>query len=150
MNIHKKYKSKERLFEVFAKVCHIRLNEAMLSDVKRRDIIDDFVLYVANELNLENNIPNIVISDDEFEAENMKSFGKYTPELNEIRIVIINRNLADILRTLAHELVHCKQRIENKLNDDSNITGSSEENEANAIAGILMRNYGKINPSIFE
>ena len=150
MNVYKKYKSKERLFEVFTKVCDFKLNEAILSDVKRRDIIDDFVLYAANELNLGNDVPDIVISDDESEAENMKSFGKYTPDLNEIRIVIINRNLADVLRTLAHELVHCKQRIDNKLNNDSNITGSSEENEANAIAGILMRNYGKINPSIFE
>lgn len=150
MKIRDKYKSKERLLEVFTKVCGVKLNEEKLSEDKKRDIINDFVLYAANELKLDDNIPNIVISDDEFEAENMKSFGKYTPELNEIRIVIINRNLADILRTLGHELTHCKQKFDNKLNNDSNTTGSQEENEANAIAGILMRNYGKINPSIFE
>ena len=80
----------------------------------------------------------------------MRSFGGYIPSKKEIYIVIANRNLADILRTLAHELVHWKQDLEGRLNENSGQTGSDEENEANSIAGIVLRNYGKKNPIIYE
>jgi Zn-dependent peptidase ImmA (M78 family) len=80
----------------------------------------------------------------------MKSFGKYTPETGEIRVVATNRNLADILRTLAHEMVHYKQHLDGKLNVDSNDDGSEAENEANAQAAIIMRKFGRENPIIFE
>jgi len=36
------------------------------------------------------------------------------------------------------------------LNDNSNETGSDQENESNALAGVLMRKFGKIQPKIFE
>ena len=80
----------------------------------------------------------------------MKSFAGYNPNTKAIILVISNRNLADILRSLAHEMVHHLQNIENRLNNKSGETGSEEENEANSKAGVLMRNYGKINPKIFE
>jgi len=38
----------------------------------------------------------------------------------------------------------------NKLDVSSGQTGSPVENEANALAGVLMRNYGQKNPMIFE
>jgi Zn-dependent peptidase ImmA (M78 family) len=91
-----------------------------------------------------------MLSDDEKEAQTMHSFGKYTPEVKEIRVVIANRNLADILRTLAHELVHYWQYLKGELKTDSNNTGSKHENEANALAGALMREFGKMNSIIFE
>jgi hypothetical protein len=62
----------------------------------------------------------------------------------------VNRNLADILRTLGHELVHHKQNLDGKINAQSGITGSDEENEANAKAGVLLRKFGKINDDIYE
>ena len=96
------------------------------------------------------NKPNVVISQDESEAANMASFGKYTPETGEIRVVGTNRNLADILRTLAHEMVHFKQHSDGKLHADSNNDGSEVENEANAKAAVIMREFGKANPIIFE
>ena len=65
-----------------------------------------------------------------------------------------NRNLADALRTLAHELVHYKQKQEGRLElnnaDKSGADGSSIENEANAVAGVILRKYGKLNPDIYQ
>lgn len=94
-------------------------------------------------------MPKITLSYDEEEAQKMKSFGKFTPMTNELRVVAINRNLADILRTIAHELVHNKQKKDGTLNPESNKTGSSSENDANDIAGVIMREYGQKNPIIF-
>ena len=58
--------------------------------------------------------------------------------------------MADVLRTLAHELVHHKQNEMGKLKIDSGKAGSDIENEANAKAGILMRDFGKEREEIFE
>lgn len=142
------YRSRERLFEVMKRVNN--LDEQLLPAEKKNEIIDEFVGFVENELALGSDMPNIVISYDDKEAESMKSFGKYTPQDSDLRVVAANRNLADVLRTLAHELVHRKQEKEGKLDANSNETGSEVENEANALAGVLMRNFGMQNPIIFE
>lgn len=78
------------------------------------------------------------------------SFGRYVNETNTVELVITNRHPIDILRTLAHELVHHKQREEGRIKHDSGETGSPEENEANAVAGIIMRNYDDANPEAFN
>jgi hypothetical protein len=63
-----------------------------------------------------------------------------------VTIVVADRHQMDIMRTLAHELVHCKQMTTHTPCGD---TGSKDENEANALAGILMREWGQQNPDLF-
>ncbi len=58
--------------------------------------------------------------------------------------------MADILRTLAHELIHRKQDEDGRLDPNSGETGSEIENEANAQAGILLRKFGEQNNNIYE
>ena len=139
--------SKNRLFDMMRKVN--QLNENIFRGDDRIDIINEFAEYVKNEIDLDK-VPEIKFIDEDGAAAKMKSFAGYNPGNSTITLVISNRNLADILRSLAHELVHHLQNIENRLNNKSGETGSNEENEANSKAGILMRNYGKINPKIFE
>lgn len=127
-----------------------KLDEQLLPAEQKQEVINEFIAFAKEKLDLGDSMPNIKISYDEKEAPGMKSFGKYTPETNELLVVAINRNLADVLRTLAHELVHDKQRKSGALNKDSNTTGSEQENEANALAGVLMREFGQKNPIIFE
>lgn len=78
------------------------------------------------------------------------SFGRYVNDTNTVELVITNRHPIDILRTLAHELVHHKQREEGRIKHDSGETGSEEENEANAVAGVIMRNFDDANPEAFD
>jgi hypothetical protein len=57
----------------------------------------------------------------------------------------------DVCRTLAHELVHYSQDLKKGLEDeDAGSTGSPQENEANAEAAIIMRNWGKKHPDYFD
>jgi hypothetical protein len=148
MKVFNSYGTKERLFEMMKRVNN--LNEALLPKEKKIEVINDFVKFAGEKLGFGDNLPKIILSDNEKEAETMHSFGKYTPQIEELRVVIANRNLADILRTLAHELVHHKQSLDGKLKPDSNETGSPDENEANSLAGVLLREYGQNNPIIFE
>lgn len=150
MRINSSYGSKERLFEVFQKVNSIVLNETKLIKENKEEIISNFLIFLDGKLDLNGDLPKIELCYDENKAQTMKSFGGYVPELNKILVVMANRNLADILRTIAHEMVHHKQNKNNKINDNSGETGSDIENEANSLAGIYMREYGKNNPNIFE
>ena len=149
MKVFNSYGTPERLFEMMKRVNN--LNESILSTEKKNEVIKELIAFVMEKLGLsKDQMPNIVISYDENEAAGMHSFGKYTPETNELRVVAVNRNLADVLRTLAHELIHHMQRLKGVLGQDSNDTGSEHENEANALAGVYMREFGAKNPIIFE
>jgi hypothetical protein len=56
--------------------------------------------------------------------------------------------MADICRTVSHELVHLSQKQKGQPLDGT--TGSDTENEANSKAGQIMRKFAQINPMIFE
>lgn len=78
------------------------------------------------------------------------TFGKFVNEENRIYLALEDRHPLDILRTLAHELVHFKQGTEHKLDPNSGRTGSPQENEAHMLAGIVMRYFGKAHPEYFN
>jgi hypothetical protein len=91
-----------------------------------------------------------LVKDNEF-ATTFKSFGGFDPVSNDVYVYVSNRSVPDILRTLAHELVHLKQRQGGYIGGPENgATGSDVENEANAAAGILLRDFGRRNEHIYE
>jgi hypothetical protein len=115
-----------------------------------KNVLNNFLKFAIKELNL-NQLPSkITLSKNVKKAREHHTFGTFNPENKGIWLYTNNRNTADILRTLAHELVHRKQEEDNKLKLDSGETGSEIENEANAKAGILLRKFGEKNPMIYE
>ena len=115
----------------------------------KKQIITEFIKYVAKELELKT-LPKVKFSTDTEEVKNRRSFGYFNPGQNIIWVYTKNRNMADMLRTLAHELVHHKQNIDNRISAESGETGSEIENEANAKAGVILRNFGKTHEMIYE
>ena len=113
------------------------------------NVIADFIDFAAKALDLQQ-VPKITFSDDQELAKNMHSLGAYNPKSDELLVVKGPRLTADILRTLAHELVHRKQDELDPLSKEDGDTGSPIENEANAAAGVLLRQFGKYRPEIFE
>jgi nicotinamide mononucleotide adenylyltransferase len=116
---------------------------------KTDNIIADFIDFVSQALDLQQ-VPKITFSDDEQLAKQMHSLGAYQPKTDELLVVKGSRLTADILRTLAHELVHRKQAEMGPLTAEDGKTGSEAENEANAAAGVLLRQFGQYRPEIFE
>jgi hypothetical protein len=94
-------------------------------------------------------LPKIVF-EKEIENSNQPTFGKYVNDEHILHVGLANRHPNDILRTLAHELVHYKQDTEHQLDDESGNTGSPAENEANAIAGVVMRYFNKMYPEYLK
>jgi len=78
------------------------------------------------------------------------TFGKYENGEHVLYVALMNRHPNDILRTIAHELTHYKQDTEHELVDDSGRTGSPHENQANAVAGIVMRHFNKEHPEYLD
>ena len=118
-------------------------------DQSRLDILKHFLKYCKTELNIQS-LPPIKLIKDPSWVSQRRSFGEYNPGTNELSVYILNRNLADVCRSLAHELVHHRQMELNMIYDEAGETGSEIENEANALAGILMRDYGKLNMSVYD
>jgi hypothetical protein len=116
---------------------------------QRQYIIEDFIQFVKNKLDIDKLPTTSFINDREWATEK-RSFGQYNPNQRHLDVYIGNRNLADILRTLCHELVHHRQNELGKLYADAGKTGSNIENQANSLAGIMMREYGKSNDLIYE
>jgi hypothetical protein len=114
-------------------------------DAKRRQYIDSvmpkFMEVAKSHLKIDD-LPEIELADDKLEG----TFGKFYPGKKLIRVSISNRHPLDSLRTLAHELVHWKQMVNEVLGEDSGETGSEHENEANIVAGVIMRDFNRYHP----
>jgi 2'-5' RNA ligase len=114
------------------------------------EILNDFIKYVFDELstikqiNVER-LPKIILTKDKSQTSTLAHFDTQNIE---IVVYVKDRLLADICRSLAHEIVHFFQLEKKELYNNAGDTGSDIENEANSLAGIIMRNYSKINPQI--
>jgi len=112
--------------------------------------LSKFMKYATETLRLQTQPEGLTLSQDTDKSRTDHTFGHFDPENKKIWLYVKNRNIADILRTLAHELVHLKQAEEGRIYPSSGETGSPIENEANAMAGVLLRNFGKENEGIYE
>lgn len=115
---------------------------------KPADTIVDFIKFALKHLAI-TSLPKIHLLDNHVKGPQSNSFAAYKPHTKSIILYVKHRHILDILRSLAHELVHYKQDLENRLDHNSGQTGSEEENEANAIAGQIMRRWCKIHPELF-
>ena len=102
-------------------------------------VYNAFVPFIKSDLDLDT-IPKIKIIRGN-EAQKLKAFGCW--DGTEITLCPDNRHPMDVMRTLAHEIIHymCDHT------DGSD--GSADENEANSKAGEIMRRFARANPSFF-
>jgi pterin-4a-carbinolamine dehydratase/Zn-dependent peptidase ImmA (M78 family) len=112
------------------------------------DALRDFLPLAVKHLELKK-LPKIKLLD-EVETDHMPSFGKFSNDDRTIHLGIKNRHPNDILRTLAHELTHYAQGQRDELDADSGATGSPEEDQANAEAGVIMREFNQQFPQYME
>jgi hypothetical protein len=105
------------------------------------DYLKDFCVFVCERLGIADCPPiNFVCKTGS------SSFGNYRPSTKAIEVATDGRHVADILRTLAHELVHEAQHMDGEPAE----TLEELEYEANGLAGMLMREYNKLHPELYE
>jgi hypothetical protein len=118
-------------------------------DQNKLNILKDFIAFCKSELNIQT-LPKISLIKDKSFVEQNRSYGEYNPQTNTVKVFSPGRNLADICRSLAHELCHHRQNELDMIYNDAGETGTDIENDANAMAGILMRDYGKKNVAVYD
>lgn len=103
--------------------------------------IKKFLPWLQKEIGLDQ-LPRIKLVD----KLDVPSFGEWD-DVNKILVLATaGRHPVDVLRTMAHELTHYRQNLEGRLNPESGETGSDEENEANAEAGVILRKFNSEHP----
>jgi len=115
-----------------------------LKEVLLENMVTQLVQLCKRELDI-NQLPPIKLLHNSDSTGGGISFGQF--EDNTISVVTKDRHPMDVMRTLTHELVHWKQRIDGQVMDGSD--GSDTENQANAVAGIIMRKFGQMYPDYF-
>ena len=104
-------------------------------------LIKHFISFAKKELGL-NTVPPIQFVNYDLNPE--KTFGVFKKKNSHIEVRVKDRNPVDIMRTIAHELTHYKQKISNKSG------GQKLEDDANAMAGRIMRNYDTKHGNVFK
>jgi hypothetical protein len=122
------------------------IQEQHTADIQ--DILPRFVEFCCSELGIESQ-PQIRLRRDPAWSERNGTFGKFDHDTGVIELSVAQRHPLDIMRTLAHELVHHHQGQQQDLPNDAGRTGSPWENEANALAGRIMRDFVEQNPDVF-
>ena len=112
------------------------------------DALRDFLPIAVKHLKIKK-LPKIKLLPD-VDTEHLASFGKFSNEDRIVHVDINNRHPNDVLRTLAHELTHYAQGEQDRLDADSWQTGSTIEDEANAEAGVIMREFNQKFPQYME
>jgi Zn-dependent peptidase ImmA (M78 family) len=129
----------------------MRAREFTANSETKEQFMDMFskFLPLAMEVIELKSLPKMVFMTD-VDSPDQPTFGMYVNNENILYVALANRHPVDILRTVAHELVHYKQDTEHQLNVDSGKTGSPEENQANQVAGIVMRYFNKRYPEFLK
>ncbi len=105
---------------------------------------EQFIAWCRPKLGIQGKI-KVRLVQTPIQVGTQRSFGYYDVNTGQIVIQCADRHPTDVLRTLAHELVHLAQAQISPLSYEDGATGSDVENEANALAGILMRLWNSDN-----
>lgn len=114
--------------------------------------LEDFVDFVVKELGITEPVEiNYQTDKDGIETTAVYKYSAETSNLaeSEIKVYTKERALQDIMRSVAHELVHHKQNQDGRLYSKVQNVGGPIEDEANAKAGELLKKYGLKHPEIY-
>jgi hypothetical protein len=110
-------------------------------------VIELFIEFLQSHLKLYNDIKLSLVE----KRSGLMTTGVRNPN-GEILVLCHKRLLIDILRTISHEWVHEYQYQKLGASNKKTIKdiGGPEENQANAISGILIKKFQKQHPEIEE
>lgn len=139
------------IFELLTKD-HFELivDEDLNFDKGKLAITKEFLNFCCKFLELKTSFTCKIVSDRE--SNGLATLAYYAPDDNLTVVYGKDRMLGDIMRSIAHELVHHQQNEAGKLDDTTaaGSDGSDIENEANARAGVIMRKFGKAHQEIYK
>lgn len=126
------------------------LRERLLTkeDMDIRDVAD-FVNFAKEFLGITDDVKVELAFE---RTPDLRTTAYYSNGDKRLKVYVKNRAIIDVCRSIAHELVHHKQNLEGRItnNELDGSDGSEIENEANAVAGVIIRKWGKLHPEIYS
>ena len=110
-------------------------------DHEKTLLLGDFIIFCCDSLPVRGDCKVYVVS--EREPYSIATTAAYVVGNGEIRVYGKNRALADIMRSIAHEMTHMMQDQTGLINGPVRDAGGFHEDQANAKAGELIKLYAK-------
>lgn len=104
-----------------------------------------FIKFVNDELNLNQPFKVKLVTQRD---DDLRTYAYYNPSNGDVKVYCKERGLADVLRSIAHELIHHHQNQNGKLEQPTQDIGGEIEDEANSVAGQLVKKFGYANPKL--
>ncbi len=105
-----------------------------------------FIKFVKEELSLTQPFKVKLVNQRD---DDLKTYAYYDVSNGTVKVYCKDRGLADVLRSIAHELIHHHQNQGGKLEQPTQDVGGEIEDEANSVAGQLVKKFGYGNPKLF-
>lgn len=127
---------------LFKKKNQLAIDKRLNFDDEKRDLIQDFISFTCCKLGMEQPVKVVIKNGRD---EYITTTAAYSPSENENHIRAGGRALVDVLRSIGHELVHNRQREIGmfKIGEQVQDIGGKIEDQANSIAGILIKDFAK-------
>lgn len=104
-----------------------------------------FIKFVNDELSLDQPFKVKLVTQRD---NDLRTYAYYNPSNGDVKVYCRDRGLADVLRSIAHELIHHHQNQMGKLEEPTQDIGGEIEDEANSVAGQLVKKFGYANPKL--
>jgi hypothetical protein len=115
---------------------------------QQKEKLTEFIKFVKGELKLKST-PKVVVQNGRKELKTTANYD-YTQSEKIIKVNAKNRMLVDVMRSVAHELVHHKQYEDGRLEVKPPDIGGEIEDEANAKAGQYIKMFAQKDQTIYD
>ncbi len=116
---------------------------------QQKEKLTEFIKFVKGELKLKST-PKVVVQNGRKELKTTANYDYTKPE-KVIKVNAKNRMLVDVMRSVAHELVHHKQYEDGRLDGPKPPDiGGEIEDEANAKAGQFIKMFAKRDETLYD
>ena len=118
-------------------------------DENKESKLNEFVKFVKKELGIKN-MPEIQVKATRDGLKTTANYD-YRQENKVVKVYGKNRALVDVMRSIAHELVHHKQYEDGRLDGPKPPDiGGEIEDEANAKAGQFIKMFSRMDETIYD
>ncbi len=104
-----------------------------------------FIKFVNDELAIDQPFKVKLVTQRD---DDLRTYAYYNPSNGDVKVYCRDRGLADVLRSIAHELIHHHQNQMGKLEEPTQDVGGEIEDEANSVAGQSVKKFGYANPKL--
>jgi hypothetical protein len=121
--------------------CDLEIEDGLEFPEDKFETAKDFIEFCCKELDLTGDFKCVLCHDRD--KHGVVTTAYYRDKDKLVCVYAKNRMLGDIMRSVAHEMVHKKQYEDDRIVKPVQDIGGEIEDEANAVAGQLVKKYIK-------